>query len=466
MSKIVICGGGPIGLCSAIMLGRDGHSVMVLEGDDAAPPVAAMQGWDSWERRGIAQFRAPHIVHSRFRMISDEELPGLTDQLLRAGGVWVDPLRALPPGITDRAPRPGDENMRVATARRPIIEWTVAAMAEAASNVKVRRGTKVRELVTGPSDLPSVPHVAGVRTTTGEEIRADLVIDAMGRRSPACDWIVNAGGRNPIEEAEDSNFTYFWRHFSGQHLPERRAPAVTSMGLFSILTLEGDNDTWSVTIYTSSKSKVLRALRDPATFHRVIAASPRHAHWLDGEPITPIGLLAGVLDQYRRFAIDGEPVITGFVAVGDAWACTNPSGGRGLTLGLLQAQVLRHAIRNHLNDPGTLSREYDAETERIVGPFYRNQLAADRARIAEMNALEEGSPMPAPNPTFAKLIFAAAQDADVLRGVIEIAMCVSLPQQVISRPRIAAKLAELDGHPLPPDPNIIDRGRLASLLAG
>jgi 2-polyprenyl-6-methoxyphenol hydroxylase-like FAD-dependent oxidoreductase len=466
MSKVVICGGGAIGLCSAIMLGRDGHNVTVLEGDDAAPPVAAMQGWDAWERRGVAQFRAPHIVHSRFRMISEEELPGLTDALLGAGGVWVDPLGALPPGITDTAPRPGDEALRVATGRRPIMEWTFAAMAEAAPNVTVRRSIKVRELVTGPSDLPGVPHVAGVRTTSGEEIRADLVIDAMGRRSPARDWIVNAGGRSPIEEAEDSNFTYFWRHFSGQHLPRRMAPSVTSMGLFSILTLEGDNDTWSVTVYTSSKSKVLRALRDPATFHRVVAASPRHAHWLDGEPITPVRLLAGVLDQYRRFTIDGQPVITGFAAVGDAWACTNPSGGRGLTLGLLQAQILRNVVRSHINDPGALSREYDAETERIVGPFYRNQLAADRARIAEMNALEEGSPVPASNPTIAKLIFAAAQDADAFRGVIEIAMCVSLPQEVISRPRIAAKLAELDGHPLPPDPNIIDRGRLASLLDG
>jgi hypothetical protein len=36
-------------------------------------------------------------------------------------------------------------------------------------------------------------------------------------------------------------------------------------------------------------------------------------------------------------------------------------------------------------------RDYDAETEHEVGPFYRNQIAADRARIAEMNALEDGT---------------------------------------------------------------------------
>jgi hypothetical protein len=50
--------------------------------------------------------------------------------------------------------------------------------------------------------------------------------------------------------------------------------------------------------------------------------------------------------------------------------------------------------------------------------------------------------------------------------MIEIAMCVALPQEVIARPRVAAKLAELDGHPLPPDPSIIDRDRMAVLLHG
>jgi len=207
-------------------------------------------------------------------------------------------------------------------------------------------------------------------------------------------------------------------------------------------------------------------LRDTTTFHRVVSACPQQAHWLDGEPITPVHLLAGVLDRYRRFVVDGQPVMTGFAAVGDAWACTNPSAGRGLSVGLLHAQVLRDVARRQINDPEAFSRDYDAETEREVGPFYRNQIAADRARIAEMNALEEGTPVPAPNPIMARLLVAASRDADVFRGMLEIAMCVALPQEVIARPHIAAKLAELDGHPLPPDPNIIDRHRMAALLDG
>jgi flavin-dependent dehydrogenase len=177
-------------------------------------------------------------------------------------------------------------------------------------------------------------------------------------------------------------------------------------------------------------------------------------------------VLAGVLDRYRRFAIDGHPVITGFATVGDAWACTNPSAGRGLSVGLLHAQVLRDVVRRKLDEPAALAQDFDTETERKVGPFYRDQIAADRARIAEMSALENGTSVPQTNPIMARLLAAAAHDADVFRAVLEIAMCVSLPRDVLARPHIAAKLAELDGCSLGPEHHAIDRDRMANLLSG
>ena len=467
MGRIIVCGGAMIGLSVGMMLARDGHDITVLEADDADLPANPHESWDCWDRRGVAQFRQPHNLFARFRMVCDQELPGLTDALLRAGCVWINYLDeySLPPTIDDRSPRAGDEVLKFVTGRRPVVEWAVAAMAAAEPNLTIRRGVRAQALITGASAMAGVPHVVGVRTMSGEEIRGDLVVDAMGRRSTACKWILAAGGRSAIEEAEDSNFVYYTRYFRGPQPPRRIGRALVPMGLFSILTLHGDNDTWSVTLYTSVKNKAMRALRDAATFHRVVAACPMQAHWLDGQPITPVLPMAGILDRYRRFVVDEQPVVTGFAAVGDAWACTNPSAGRGLSVGLVHAQLLRHVARAHINDPGAFARAYDAETERHVTPFYRNQIAADRVRIAEMNALWEGTTPPASNPAIGGLIKAASHDPDVYRAMLETVLCVALPQEVMARPHVIAKMAEFERHALQPEHGI-ERDRLMCLLDG
>src|SRR3712207_4747698 len=177
MAAIVVCGGGVIGLCAALMLAEDGHEVTVLEPDPADPPGTPAEAWDGWRRSGVAQFRQPHTLFPRFRQVVDRELPGLTERLADGGCVRVDYLEALPPSIEDRAPRPGDERFRFVTGRRPVTEAVVAVAPAARPPLSVRRGLRVAGLVTGPAALPGVPHVIGVRTDTGEEVAADLVAD-------------------------------------------------------------------------------------------------------------------------------------------------------------------------------------------------------------------------------------------------------------------------------------------------
>src|SRR3712207_9590605 len=72
------------------------------------------------------------------------------------------------------------------------------------------------------------------------------------------------------------------------------------------------NDAATTEIYTLSLHDALPiSVRDPGIHARVVAACPRHAHWLDGRPITGVLPMAGILDCHRRFIIDGEPVVTG-----------------------------------------------------------------------------------------------------------------------------------------------------------
>jgi 2-polyprenyl-6-methoxyphenol hydroxylase-like FAD-dependent oxidoreductase len=149
MADVVVCGGSIVGLAAARMLARDGHRVTVLESDPAPVPEVPAEAWDRWDRKGVAQFHQPHNLFSRVRQILDDDLPGMTDALLDAGCVWVDPIAGLTPFITDRAPRPGDDRFRFVTGRRPVVEAAFARAADQHPNVTVRRGAAVVGLRAG-----------------------------------------------------------------------------------------------------------------------------------------------------------------------------------------------------------------------------------------------------------------------------------------------------------------------------
>jgi 2-polyprenyl-6-methoxyphenol hydroxylase-like FAD-dependent oxidoreductase len=411
----------------------------------------------------VAQFRQPHNLFARFREICDTVLPGLTDRLLTAGCVWVDYLSPLPPTISDRAARPGDERLRFVTGRRPTVEAVVAAAARELPGISIRRGVEVVGLTTGPSALPGVPHVAGLRLADGTELPADLVVDATGRRTPSAGWLDAVGARAPYVESEDRGFVYYTRYFTGPDRPQRRGRALDPMGSVSVLTLDGDNDTWSVTLFGPTRDAPLKALREPEVFDRVIRACPRQAHWLDGRPLTGVLAMAGIVDRYRRFVVDGTPVVTGFAAVGDAWCCTNPSTGRGLSVGMVQAQVLRRVVGSCLDDPAGFARAWDEGTEREATPFYRAQVESDRARFAEMDAIRQGLPPPPPDAATLRFLTAAMADADVYRALMELVCCLATPAEVFARPGLRELVAR-KGSGEPPRSPALSRAQLLELL--
>jgi 2-polyprenyl-6-methoxyphenol hydroxylase-like FAD-dependent oxidoreductase len=453
MSDVVICGGSIVGLSTAILLARDGHEVTILERDPAPAPSEPSSAWDVWDRKGVAQFHQPHNLFPRFRQIWDEEMPEVVTALVDAGcvsGTYVPD--AMPPFIEDRSPRPDDDKFRFVTGRRPVIEAALARVAAEQPGVTIRRGVGAAELLTGLSTADGVPHVRGVRTTEGNELEADLVVDAMGRRTQLADWLTAIGATPPIVESDDCGFTYYTQYFTGPTPPAQLGPPISPIGTFSLLTLLGDNDTWSLTLWVSSKDAPLKALKNAETFAKVVQACPLHAHWLDGTPITDVLPMGGILDKYRRFVVDGQPVATGIVAVGDAWACTNPSAGRGMSVGLIHAQRLRDVVRTGLDDPLAFALAFDEVTEREVTPFYRNQIAEDRIRIAEMDALRVGAEPPPPDPTDTALGTAFLYDPDVFRGVLETIMCLALPDDVWARPGFAEKVDAAKHHDAFPIP--------------
>jgi 2-polyprenyl-6-methoxyphenol hydroxylase-like FAD-dependent oxidoreductase len=464
VSDIIVCGAGVIGLAAATMLARDGHRVTVLETDPHEPPASPERAWTAWRRRGVAQFHQPHNLMARFRQVCDQEIPEATGRLRAAGCVEVDWLASPPPTLTSLAPEPDDAHRRMVTGRRPVVEAVFARLAADQPGLSLRRGVGVAGLLTGAAPVAGLPHITGVLTTTGQRLGADLVVDATGRRSRGTDWLIAAGAKPPPTPSHDRGFVYYTRFYTGPTPPALRGRALTPMGSISLLTLHADNNTWSITIFGTNRDHPLRALRDPAVFSRVVAASPLQAHWLDGTPITDVLAMAGVSDRYHPTSVDGRPAATGFTAIGDAWGCTNPSGGRGLSIGIVHAQQLRHAVRAHLDRPAVLATDLAARVEQLVRPFHRYQVATDTHRIAEMAAARDGSPPP-PRGPMSQLLTAAAHDQHAFRGLLDTVLCLAHPPEVLARPGVQVALAQ-HAHrepALPPGP---DRASLMALLAG
>ncbi|MDG4820275.1 FAD-dependent oxidoreductase [Asanoa sp. WMMD1127] len=456
MSTILVIGGGLCGLSTAMLLAHDGHDVTVLERDQAQPTPPA-QAWQAWERPGVNQFRLPHLMLPRWRAEMEAELPAVLDDLEAAGALRTN-LLALLPAPQRQSWQPGDERFETVTARRPVLEAVLAAAAARTAGVTVRRGVRVTGLATRGS------RVTGVLAEGGHHLRADLVVDCGGRRSALASWLSAAGARPPAEERADCGFVYYSRHFRAASLPEGRGNVLQRYESASILTLPGDNGTWSVALITSARDRALRGLREPSRWDAALAAYPLAAHWCAGEPTTGVEVIAGIEDRLRTFVVDGDPVATGVVAVGDAWACTNPSLGRGATIGLLHAIGLRDVLRETA-DHDKVTRRFHEWTTTVMEPLYRATRWLDGHRLAELDADAAGVPYRPDDPrwAFSLATFAAGLvDPDVARAYQSLASMLATPDDLVAQPGLAEKIMRLGaGAPTYPLPG----PRRADLLA-
>ncbi len=469
MAEVVVIGGGLTGQAAAMLLAADGHHVRVLERDPAPPAGSAAEAWDSWERRGVGQFRMLHYFLPRVRQIVEAELPAVAAELDADGALRRNPFEGMPESMSGGL-RADDARFAVLTARRPVVEAAVARVAARTDGVEVLRGVAVRGLLTGDAATDGVPHVVGVVTEAGDEVRADLVVDASGRRSALPRLLADIGARPIAEEHDDCGFVYYGRHFRSADgsVPPAFGPPLMHHDSVSVLTLPADNGTWGVGLVVSADDAPMRPTRDADVWTRTVGSFPLVAHWLDAEPITDIAVMAKIEDRHRAFVVDGVPVATGLAPVGDSWACTNPSVGRGASIGLLHVVELRDLLRRTGTDDATgFAVAWHDATVEAVEPYYRDTVTFDRHRLAEVDAQIAGVPYETDDPAWVLgqgLGNASGRDPDLLRASVEIASLLARADDVFARPGVVERVRDLGaaGEPLPGP----SRAELLALVAG
>lgn len=380
--RTIVVGAGVAGLGSALALSRRGHRVTVLERDDTPMPPSADAAFD-WDRRGAPQVRHSHAFLARLCNLLRADYPEVWAELLAIGATELRFGEAPPPTLVGFEPEPEDAELSMLACRRTTFEWVVRRAALADGNIELRTGVSVTGLVPG-TPASRIPQVTGVRLADGSTLDADLVTVANGRRSMLPEWLVELGCQPVPELVEDTGIVYFSRFYrllDGREVPPRGGPIGGDLGYLKYGVFAGDCNTFSITLACPvDDDELRRALADPLTFdaagRQLVVTEP----WLDGRatPITPgVHVMAGLLNRWRDFVVDGEPLATGVAAVGDALMCSNPLYGRGCTTGFWSAHLLAEAIDTHGSDPRALALGYDDAVRKQLWPWYRSGVEQD-----------------------------------------------------------------------------------------
>ncbi|AYV32698.1 Putative epoxidase LasC (plasmid) [Streptomyces sp. ADI95-16] len=405
MARVAVVGGGISGLGAALMLGRRGHEVTLFEQDARQAGEDLDRDFFRWERPRIPQAVQPHSLLAPVRSVLRAETPDVYADLLARGAReyhdfdWFDEH---PPH------REGDEELVTLRTRRIVLEAALAAAVRREPAVEVRRGRRVDALAIR-AGRPA--RVTGVRVG-GETFRADLVVDAAGRRSPVPGWLVAAGCRPPVVDSHRTGLAYLCRWYRPR-AGGPRDPGRVKTGSASPFALAGvfpsDNDTFAVNLVLSTGDPTRGALTDPVVFEAAARRFPATAAWLglDPEPRSAVLAMAGLDNRWTALADDEGPVVTGLVNAGDSLIHTNPTLGHGAALGLRAAQYLAGHADEIAADPAG----YHAWTAQALRPWFDAQVTADRGN--EQRLAESAPP---PDRRAAALAACAFDDPVVMRA--------------------------------------------------
>lgn len=390
---IAVVGGGMAGMLAALLLARDGHRLTVYERDDTDLPRTADEAFSTWDRQGAPHARQSHALLARLRRTLYERAPDVLAALAAEGAAELTVDKILPPEMEDRAPRPGDDELVLWCCRRLTIEWVLRRVVTSEPGVTWRGGSGVAGLLADRTD------VRGLVLEDGSSVAADLVVVGGGRNSPVLEWIAALGGDvQPTEERSPAGIVYltrFYRLRDGEALPLlTKLGGGGDLGYLAFAGFYGDNGTFSITLGVPTGDRDLMALRDPdaweAAVRTLLPLEPWTAEGL-AEPITEVESMARLENRIRRFVVDGQPVATGLVVIGDAAVTTNPWYGKGCSQAGIAAEALSAALAAHGRDRTALALAMDAAVGAELEPHYRVACIQDADRTKLNTARHAGS---------------------------------------------------------------------------
>jgi 2-polyprenyl-6-methoxyphenol hydroxylase-like FAD-dependent oxidoreductase len=369
----VILGAGIAGLLAARVLTETYDRVTIIERDRFPDADSA--------RRGVPQGGHTHVLMPRGAQVLDELLPGVLDELTRAGAVPVEPLVDLRAIIGGRCLLDTPVGAAAVQASRPFLKRHVRERVRDLSGVELLDGCDVVGLL---ADEPGT-HITGVRVlrrapgSADESIPAELVVDATGRGSRTPVWLEGLGYERPAEDRPKVDVGYASRYLRmapgapfeasvmvGPVPGRARGMAFNAVeGRLRLLTVAG----------------IGRANHPPAddedfvAFADSVAPPDVAAAIRAAEPTTEITTYRYPAYQRRHYQrLHRFP--DGLLVAGDALCSFSPIYAQGMTVAALEALELRRCLADRR---AGLARRYFAAVDRIVHGAWQMGLGSDLA---------------------------------------------------------------------------------------
>jgi 2-polyprenyl-6-methoxyphenol hydroxylase-like FAD-dependent oxidoreductase len=421
----VVVGASMAGLLAAAAAAPHFVRVTLLEREQL-PPVGQ-------PRRGVPQGRHVHAFLPGGLRALDQVLPGLSEQMFRAGAIRCASMRQIRQVISGHEvtrDAVGPDNL---LASRPFIEGQVRRRVLQLPNVTLCDGVGVHGLL-ARSDGRGV---AGVRVSTqagDDPIEADLVVVASGRAAHLPSWLEELGVVGPVEDELVIDLMYASRHVAlppgalGDDLlvlitPKPELPR--GLGLFA-----QEDGTWLLTAVGWGK-----AHRPPTTDDEYLDfigsfAPPDVVTALRAaQPLDDIVTHAFPASRRRRYdRLSDFP--EGLLVIGDAISSFNPAYGQGMSVAALEAEALSGCLAKGTDRLAT--RYFRA----IRGPV---GVAWDMAVGADLALPDVAGPRPLgvrlSNAWVDRLLKAAEHDTHVAERFGAVAELLA-PPTVLFAPRV------------------------------
>jgi flavin-dependent dehydrogenase len=428
MTAAVVLGGGFAGVLAATVLARYVDDVTVVEsGRYPADPAA---------RAGLPQGHHSHLLVTGGAQALETLLPGSIAALLHSGAH----LRGLPGDSLILSAegwfRRHDTGAYLMSCSRWLTDHVVRRRAFADAAVTVRERTHVLALVGTAARVGGVV----VRRADGrtETIRAELVVDATGRRSRATSWLAALGAPAVEERTVDPGLAYSTRTYQAPTDLADTVPAImihprpNAAGRGHGATLFPIEDgRWIVTL---TGTRGARPPTDEQGFTECAYAlpSPVVAELLAAaKPVGGVRPYRRTANRRRYVERAGRP--DGFLVLGDALVAVNPVHSHGMSMAALGALLLADELERRGPEPPVFAAVQIAVAEEAARSW-RMATAADGVPARRTG----DGPTTAQDRLRARMSRAVLTSAPLMTEFFRAQTLVTAP-----RPAVASLLAEL-----------------------